>query len=276
MKRKIVLLTISFLFLIQKVSFSKSIDINLSLFFAWRRKKILFAITPFLVISMIILNCSTYLNHRKKDLQDITTFGIEKPGYGIGLRLSVLPLGFFFQGGESAPGKKDIGEGFGLRGGSFGKYFTQQLVFGAFGGETFYSGEPFLSEEGKPILEDSVVLTDSERDNLKSYNLKYLKLFSDPPKERQKRSKEKLKKVIVEKLIEKNPDPTILSYLPKESKKPYGYPNEYKYQIEVFFSMYYGIRVGINFSELVDFLLGFTTLDILGDDVENKTPTEKE
>ncbi len=275
MKRKIILLTISFLLLIQKVSFSKSIHMNLSLFSAWRRKKIFLSIFPFLIISIVFSNCSTYIHHRKKDLQDIATFGIEKPGYGIGLRMSVLPLGFFFQGGETSPGKKDIGEGYGLRGGSFGKYFTQQLVYGAFGGETFYSGEPLFSEEAKPILEDSVVQTDSERNNLKSFNLRYLKLFSDPPQERQKRSKEKLKKVIVEKLLEKNPDPAILSYLPKESKKPNGYPNEYKYQMELFVAVYYGIRVGINFSELVDFLLGFTTLDILGDDVENRIPAEK-
>jgi hypothetical protein len=252
--------------------FAKYKNIFMDLYFFASIKKWLYVFIPI----FIFLNCSTYSYHRRKDLQDIATFGIEKPGLGIGLRISVLPLGLFFQGGETSPGKKDKGEGYGLRGGSFGKYYTQQLVFGAFGGETFHFGEPVLSEDGSPILEDSVIQTGSERDNLKSYNLKYLKIFTDPPKERQKRSKEKIKRTIAEQLYEKKPKPELLSYLPKESKKPKGYPGEYKYQFEVFLGMYYGVRIGINFSELVDFLLGFTTLDILGDDVENRSPPEKE
>jgi len=226
-----------------------------------------FSYVLFILMIFLFHNCSTYLQYRKKDLQDVVTLGLEKPGYGLGMRISVVPIGFYFQGGETAPGKQDKGEGYGLRGGNFSKYTSQQLVFGFLGGETFFSGNPKLSENGEPIKEDTVIQTESDRDNLKSYNVKYLKIFLDPPKERQKRDKEKAKKFIADSLLKKNPNPALLAYLPVESKKPNGYPSEYKYQVEIFFSLYYGFRVGINFSELVDFLLGFTTLDILEDDI---------
>lgn len=223
----------------------------------------------FILLIFLFQNCSTYLQYRKKDLQDVVTLGLEKPGYGLGMRISVIPIGFYFQGGETSPGKQDKGEGYGLRGGNFSKYTSQQLVFGLFGGETFFSGNPKLSENGEPIKEDTVIQTELDRDNLKSYNVKYLKIYSDPPKERQKRNKEKTKKFLVDSLLKKNPNPALLAYLPVEPKKPNGYPTEYKYQVELFFSLYYGFRIGINFSELVDFLLGFTTLDILEDDILN-------
>jgi hypothetical protein len=239
------------------------------LFLNWMKIifKRFFSYLLFILMIFIFQNCSTYLQYRKKDLQDVVTLGLEKPGYGLGLRISVVPIGFYFQGGETAPGKLDKGEGYGLRGGNFSKYTSQQLVFGFLGGETFFSGNPKLSENGDPIKEDTVIQTELDRDNLKSYNVKYLKIFSDPPKERQKRNKEKSKKIIVESLLKKNTNPALLAYIPVESKKPNGYPSEYKYQVEIFFSMYYGFRIGINFSELVDFLLGFTTLDILEDDI---------
>jgi hypothetical protein len=221
----------------------------------------------FILLIFLFQNCSTYLQYRKKDLQDVVTLGLEKPGYGLGMRISVIPIGFYFQGGETSPGKLDKGEGYGLRGGNFSKYTSQQLLFGLFGGETFFSGNPKLSENGEPIKEDTVIQTELDRDNLKSYNVKYLKIYSDPPKERQKRNKEKIKKIFSDKLLKNNSNPALLAYIPVESKKPNGYPTEYKYQVELFFSLYYGFRIGINFSELVDFLLGFTTLDILEDDI---------
>jgi hypothetical protein len=261
--KKIIYYAISYLLNLNK--YSKSI--NLKCIDILYIKKLLFLL--FFLIIFLFQNCSTYLQYRKKDLQDVVTLGLEKPGYGLGMRISVIPIGFYFQGGQSSPGKLDIGEGYGLRGGNFSRYTSQQLVFGFLGGETFFSGNPKLSDNGEPIKEDTVIQTESDRDNLKSYNVKYLKIFSDPPKERQKRSKEKTKKVITETLLKNNSNPALLAYIPVESKKPNGYPSEYKYQVELFFSLYYGFRIGINFSELVDFLLGFTTLDILEDDIQN-------
>ncbi len=49
------------------------------------------------------------------------------------------------------------------------------------------------------------------------------------------------------------------------------------YQVSQFFSvqvsagLYYGLRLGLNLAEALDFILGWTTLDILQDDVERPT-----
>lgn len=101
-----------------------------------------------LYISILIFfsNCTTYLHHRRKDIQDTITVGIEKPGYGIGLRVSYLTLGFLLQGGESADGKKDLGEGIGFRGGDVGRYHSQQLIFGILGGSLFIRASHFFKK----------------------------------------------------------------------------------------------------------------------------------
>jgi hypothetical protein len=81
----------------------------------------------FILLIFLFQNCSTYLQYRKKDLQDVVTLGLEKPGYGLGMRISVIPIGFYFQGGETSPGKQDKGEGYGLRGGNFSKIYIPTI-----------------------------------------------------------------------------------------------------------------------------------------------------
>ncbi|HNO23237.1 MAG TPA: hypothetical protein PKK94_09680, partial [Leptospiraceae bacterium] len=51
----------------------------------------------FLFIPFQILSCATYWENRKNDFQDIFTAGVERPAYGAGIRISLLPMGFFFQ-----------------------------------------------------------------------------------------------------------------------------------------------------------------------------------
>lgn len=226
-------------------------------------------LTLFFCLIMFI-DCATYWNNRRKDLQDVITVGVETPVYGVNIKLAPINIGFLFVGGETEPGKKDLGSGVGLRGGSFSNYFSQQLVFGLLGGETFYSGELELTEEGKMQFENKIPLVKDFRDNIKSYSLRYLTILTDPAKDRKKRQKDIVKKEIIKNVLEENPnaDPALLGYLPKEKTKPNGYPDSYLYQIEIAIGIYGGIRVGFNPSELIDFILGFTTYDLNEDDAK--------
>ncbi len=216
------------------------------------------------------VDCATYWNNRRKDLQDVFTAGVEKPVYGVNLKLAPLNIGFLFVGGETEPGKKDLGGGIGLRGGSFSSYFSQQLVFGWMGGETFYSGELELADDGKTQYENKIPIVKEARDNIKSYSVVYLKILTDPPKDRKKRTKEEVRRVAIQNMLAENPnaDPALLAYLPKENAKPNGYPKSYLYQIEFAIGIYGGLRVGFNPAELIDFILGFTTYDLYDDDVK--------
>lgn len=226
----------------------------------------------FIVLScfLFFVDCATYLNNRRKDFQDIFTLGVEKPVYGFNLKLAPLNIGFLFVGGDTEPGKKDLGSGVGLRGGSISSYFSQQLVFGWLGGETFYSGELELTEDGKVQYENKIPIVKDSRDNIKSYALHYISIFTDQPKDRKKRQKEEARKVFIQELVQNNPnaDPAFLAYIPKENPKPNGYPKTYIYQFELAIGVYGGIRVGFNPAELLDFMLGLTTIDLFEDDAK--------
>jgi len=216
------------------------------------------------------LDCATYWNNRRKDLQDVVTVGLEKPVYGVNLKLAPVNIGFLFVGGETVPGKKDLGSGVGLRGGSFASYTSQQLVFGFMGGELFYSGELDLDDDGKMLYENKIPLVKIPRDNIKSHSLKYIKILVDPPKDRKKRQKEEARNAIIQEKLRENPnaDPMLLSYLPKDNPKPNGYPKSFLYQIELTLGIYGGLRIGFNPAEFLDFILGFTTYDLYEDDAK--------
>jgi hypothetical protein len=222
-------------------------------------------------IILLFISCASftdYADYRRKDLQDIATIGVESKAIGFGVRISFLSLGFFFQG------KTEEATGYGLRGGSISEYQTSQLVFGFLGGETFVSGEVLKDSDGKPIINNGIPLVLDSRDNLKSHKLKYMSFYKDPPVARRKRQKDKERREIITDLVEKTGDETLLLQIPAIKKKANGYSPEYLYQVEVFLGVYGGVRLGINFAEVLDFILGLSSLDILEDDVQGQIDKE--
>lgn len=221
-----------------------------------------------LFLNIFLLDCATYWANRKNDAKDVFQAGVETPVYGIGFRVGPIPIGFFFAGGETETGKRDLGSGVGLRGGEVGSYHSQQLVFGYLGGEKFHSGEPMRDDEGEVLTDDKgIPLTENERANLKSYNMRYFSFFSDPVADRQKRKKDAFMREYIEDRIPESQKEDLKAYIPEPDPKPFGYPSHFSYQVDLFFGVHGGLRVGFNFAELLDFLLGFTTVDILKDDV---------
>ena len=170
--------------------------------------------------------------------------------------------------------------GIGLRNGNTNFYHSEQLVYSVLGGESFYSGtirynsdcNPILSYKMKTLNQEFFNFQESsyihDRPNLKSHDLKYLRIFTDPPKARAKRVKEKVFEDVLESLKDENPElyEKAKEFIPKKSNKPFGYPKSYLYSVELSVGIYYGFRIGVNFSEVLDFFLGFTKIDILSDD----------
>lgn len=147
-------------------------------------------ITGLILSLSFFLQCATYWKNRKNDFQDIVTVGAETPMYGAAVKVGPLPIGVLFQGGESEMGKKDLGRGIGLRGGQFGTYHSQQLVFGILGGESFHSGLPTMDAKGNWLVDKKgIPLTKEERANVKSYKMRYYSYWYDPVKDRQKKKK---------------------------------------------------------------------------------------
>ena len=46
------------------------------------------------------------------------------------------------------------------------------------------------------------------------------------------------------------------------------------YQVEIFLGTYAAVRLGFNFAEVLDFVLGIFSIDILEDDVMGEIQTE--
>ena len=196
------------------------------------------------------INCATYWGNRKRDLKDIITLGAEKKEYGAGARFGPLALGLFFQGEKDKLSNKIKGDGFGLRGGSFGKYHTEQLVFGFMGGEKFYSK------------------IQNKRNELKKNEFNYFNFFNQKLKKRKEKKKNKYIKEVYKKIAKEQNRPEILDFIPKEEQKKYSI--SYFFQIEAFFGFFYGLRIGFNILEFVDFIVGFTSVDISRDDIKIK------
>ena len=202
---------------------------------------------------LFFLDCATYWKHRKKDLQDIVTFGVEKKGYGTGGRLGPLALGFFFQGEEDNLSNQNKENGIGLRGGNFGRYQTKQLVFGFLGGENFY------------ILKKKNNL-ENQRNEKKSHSVRYFDFYQQiTPNKKLEERKQKYAEKMMKEIAKRHNQELPLSVFQKKKKT---YPISYFFQMEVFFGLSYVLRFGFNFSELIDFVLGFTNLDILKDDIK--------
>ena len=61
-------------------------------------------------------------------------------------------------------------------------------------------------------------------------------------------------------------------------RSPPGYGrglHPYYTQIEVTAALLVSVRVGVNAGELLDFILGWTTLDLFGDDIASVRPAEE-
>jgi hypothetical protein len=217
------------------------------------------------------INCATYWKNRRNDLLDVVTVGAETPMYGAAVKIGPIPIGLLFLGGESELGKKDLGRGYGVRGGVIGGYHSQQLVYTFLGGESFHAGEPIKDEKGKWMVDEKKIpLTEDERANIKSYKMRYFSYFNDPVKDRKKRKKQIFQRELTNDLVRQTGKTEFLVYLPKEDQKPFGYPPGFLWNIEIVGGVYGGARLGFNFGEMIDLVFGFTTLDLYDDDVEGK------
>ncbi|MGJ4787605.1 LIC13411 family adhesin [Leptospira koniambonensis] len=255
------------------------------------KKKLIIHFFCIFLLGLVVIDCSTYWSHRKKDLGDVFTAGIESPGYGIGVRIGPLATGFVFQGGESEPGKRDLGKGYGLRGGTYGPYRSQQLIFGFLGSEKFHSLPPETSpqkeETKKPepksqTAENILLLPENpeseqdpnptpelsdERLNSKSYEIRYLRFYNNPVSERRKAKKEAFFRRYLESLDPHKRNEAIQTFLTQNPKNKDDYPSAFLYEVEIYISIRYGIRLGFNFGEFLDFLLGFAGIDLMEDDI---------
>lgn len=213
---------------------------------------------PFIIIFFLVTACSgPYLKNRARDFADIATLEVQTKSYGASVRVGPLQAGLSY--------KSPKGRAYGLRGGHFGRHNTAEFTAVIFGADYFASrpmkklmndGIPEEDKNKQAILPSSASSEDTELlEELTAQTGGYenIKIIGQRNKAYQART----------------PFGTTIPLLKKKSvlKKKEGFaPPYYFTQIDVSIGLYYGIRMGVNVGELLDFFLGWFKIDLYNDD----------
>lgn len=205
------------------------------------RQQVNYSLISIILISSFF-SCSSinrYTLNRGHDLADILTVGLEKNNVGVNAF-------FWCLGGGISSNQSSVGVG--IREGHFGYYLA--------GGKNEIR---ILQEKGSKSswnqMGNSQILINSSQHNP----------YHPSPRQKNK-SYETLNILFI------FPIPRI-----KEDDKSLGRCDS-PIKFEASLGIYYGMRVGINFTELLDFTLGITTIDFKKDDlldIESETKIER-
>ncbi|MDF3818273.1 hypothetical protein P3G55_00090 [Leptospira sp. 96542] len=185
-----------------------------------------------LIILFVFAHCQSignYAKNRAVDFGDSFTIGLESDHYGAGVWLWCLGGGLQFN---------QDAKGFGMRNGHYGLYQAggsgRMEIFGQ------KSSDAITNQMGNSFLvinsnQHRALYPDTRRSRDKSYDASNV-LF-------------------------------LVSYTGKKQNGK-GYC-ENPVNFEVSLGLYLGVRAGFNLSEFTDFILGFSTFDLMDDDVDS-------
>lgn len=229
-----------------------------------------FVILFLLLAGGSLLDCSgKYARDRGRDFADIWTVEFSEGTYGAAVRAGPLKVGALYKD----PSKPT----YGLRGGYWGKYYTggytalffgsdyfgtEPLEFGESGSDTKKEAEK--EAENVPIADPLAAMGGGDDENNGD---------DDPFSNDERILKERNKLYYV-----RNPFGTTKpltkagrifkrnAYDMSLKKEDEWAPAYYFTQFEITVGVYYGVTLGVNFGELLDFILGIFTIDIMRDD----------
>ena len=221
-----------------------------------------------LIVLFQLLHCTStknYFQNRKNDFLDIFNLTVEHKIYGVGLY--GLP---FLSGILNA----DEAEGFGLRYGTFGGYYS--------GGRDYklriYSSSKDLKDfketdkcfEEKNCAYKWWVYEELNYDGFGNEFLFFGESHFHEPKNFTNRNKNKIFLQYIA------PVPTKQTRKRLGEKNTISYPFEPRqytlFPFEISIGMYYGVRFGFTISEFFDFFLGVVGIDFMEDDVGEEIP----
>ncbi len=238
-----------------------------------------------IILLLLILglqSCSGhYLKNRKQDALDIFTAEYSTKSYGVSIFAGPIRAGFQYEDPEGKSG--------GLRGGSTAPYFRTGFAVLIVGAD-YFSELPFIDilapqefqkSNAAPLIPfapgndtNNSLVENSDLENEGDEEPS----ASESPEE-EIRDETGFDRNLRDKLYRsrspfgnRKPASEMKSML-KDGKndlsldrKP-SYAPLYRYTaLEISIGAYFGIRLGINFGELVDFILGWTTYDFMDDD----------
>lgn len=211
------------------------------------------------LISWIVSCSSPYLKNRARDASDIFTFQVSDQTYGTSLRVGPLQGGVSYE----SPGANVLG----LRGGEFGSYHTAGFTAILFGAD-YFQNEPFedLTYESK-ILKSEKGIEGTEKTD-EAMGSQDSKTDAADATKSERKIRLKLYRARSPFGLQQPAYQTRRVWKSEFGKPEPDYaPRSYFTDLQFSAGLYYGIRLGINPGELADFLIGFTTLDLMDDDM---------
>ncbi|MDH5657276.1 MAG: hypothetical protein OEZ34_15295 [Spirochaetia bacterium] len=216
---------------------------------------------PILIIALTISACSgPYLKNRARDFADIATFELHTKAYGTSIRLGPIHAGLSY--------KSPHGKSWGLRSGHVGNHNTAEFTAVIFGSD-YFTSRPMT------LLLNKGIPSDSKDQSLLPSGTKELELLEEFNPETEDGANIAILRQRGKEYRARSPFGTTVPLQKKKSvfKKKEGFaPGYYFTQIDVSIGLYYGIRVGFNPGELLDFLLGWFKVDLYHDDEPFEDP----
>lgn len=225
---------------------------------------------------------SLYVQNRQNDLADTVTVEVQSQSYGLSLRIGPLKAGMNYKSPEGYAG--------GLRSGQFGEYYSSEFT-AFFIGSDHFSTDPIEyyvplrpeDETDQEEIPDFENMDEAEREAALTEVLP-AEMLADEPGE------------FDPALLMQAAQPSISVLRRKEyhARSPLGTtskihrtndafknrsiraPLHYQTQIEFTLGIYYGIKLGFNPGEMIDFVFGIFGIDLYADDAPYPTPALRE
>lgn len=220
------------------------------------------------MICMFIVNCSSpYVKNRSRDFVDVFTFEMQTESYGAALYAGPAALGIDY--------KSQNGKAAGLRGGQIGSYNSAGFTALAFGSDYLTPSKIDFDAVWKPkIKKNESKVNETTKTNDVDDALDALEgdetLVNDEIVTGKQSDSESLLVLRKKAFQARVPFGTIRpAYLNKDlfkNKKTRWAPAYYFTRLELQLGLYFGVRIGINPGEFLDFLFGFFTADMYDDD----------
>jgi hypothetical protein len=172
---------------------------------------------------------NTYVYNRALDFSDSFTLGVEKNNYGAGVWIYCFGGGLQFN---------EFAKGFGIRNGHYGLYKA--------GGE----GEISLSNRGSGTVSNSM-----GNSYIYMNSNQHRPLYPDYKRSRNKK-------------IDASNFMALVFFTDGKTSSGNKHCDSPVY-IEASLGLYLGVRAGFSFSEFLDFLMGFSTYDLMDDDSDD-------
>ncbi len=216
-----------------------SLEVN-SVSFPGRNRRPL--ILVILALVFFPLSCSSiYMKNRSRDFADIFTLQVRTQSYGASLRAGPVKVGLQYE--------SPAGSVLGLRGGEISDYYEAAFALLLIGAD-YIQETPIefnLKSSSKTKKNGPASIIPSPRQwRGKLYHAR--SPFGTQGDLQKRRNLLKGNK--------KN----------SEGSSDFLAPLSYYTDIQLSIGLYFGLRIGLNPGELLDFLLGWTTLDFMGDD----------